>query len=301
MSSICWIILITATAIDTIEGFTTTQCENDIGNRNWQQISNRRKRIVGGEMSQAGEWPWSVSLMANKYGTFVHMCGGTLIDPQWILTASHCFRPFPGYMFLSDDPNIWLARLGEHDMRDETIPHVDAKVSQVFVLPNGTIFGEHDIALLKLEEPATLNEYVDVVCLPENGEDVPEGTKCYTAGWGNFNAGKEEFQLKALHHVDVAIVSASKCNESYVSLKEQKNRNLAITDNMICAGHENGGKDACSYDSGGPLVCKSNDVWVHVGIVSYGEECALAEYPGVYTKVSRYMDWIKKVQQGEIS
>ena len=87
--------------------------------------------------------------------------------------------------------------------------------------------------------------------------------------------------------VKVPIITNSECRNT-------KLRNQLITEDMICAGYANGGKDACSGDSGGPLVCKNGNNAVITGIVSWGIECALENYPGVYTRVPYFLQWIKK-------
>uniref|UniRef100_A0A7N8Y7F0 Peptidase S1 domain-containing protein n=1 Tax=Mastacembelus armatus TaxID=205130 RepID=A0A7N8Y7F0_9TELE len=85
-----------------------------------------------------------------------------------------------------------------------------------------------------------------------------------------------------LQEVSIPIVSNTRCNAAYGS----------ITSNMMCAGLTQGGKDSCQGDSGGPLVSKNNTVWVQAGVVSFGYGCAKPNYPGVYTRVSQYENWI---------
>uniref|UniRef100_A0A3P9NDM9 trypsin n=1 Tax=Poecilia reticulata TaxID=8081 RepID=A0A3P9NDM9_POERE len=87
--------------------------------------------------------------------------------------------------------------------------------------------------------------------------------------------------------VEVPVVGNSQCKSSY--------GDSAITDNMMCAGLLEGGKDSCQGDSGGPMVSKQGNLWIQSGIVSFGEGCAKPNFPGVYTRVSQYESWINSV------
>ena len=88
-----------------------------------------------------------------------------------------------------------------------------------------------------------------------------------------------------LQYVRVPAITNSACNSSYGG---------SITDSMLCAGYPGvGGKDACQGDSGGPFVCNNNGNAVIAGVVSWGYGCADANYPGVYSRVTKVLDWIK--------
>lgn len=139
---------------------------------------------------------------------------------------------------------------------------------------------DNDIAIIKVATPLKLGSTnAQKVALPASGSDPAVGNKLRVSGWGYL---KEGGSLPAnLMRVDVDVVDRSQCNSLYGSNQ--------ITSNMICAGDvKNGGKDSCQGDSGGPVVL-SNQV---VGIVSWGYGCARPGYPGVYTRVSNYINWI---------
>ncbi|KAF7660224.1 hypothetical protein LDENG_00286220 [Lucifuga dentata] len=138
-----------------------------------------------------------------------------------------------------------------------------------------------DLMLIKLRVPMVLNSYVSLVPLPRQGTGVTEGWVCRVSGWGYIGLGGDHQAPLTLRTVKVPIFSTARCNSSEVFRGN-------ITANMICAGFSTGGKDACKGDSGGPLVCGG-----HVyGVVSWGNGCGDAKFPGVYTAVSKFRRWI---------
>ncbi|XP_020559208.1 trypsin isoform X3 [Oryzias latipes] len=137
-----------------------------------------------------------------------------------------------------------------------------------------------DIMLIKLRAPMILNRMVSLAPLPRQGTGVVAGHMCRVSGWGYDNQGGVQGPV-TLRTVHVPVVSTAKCNSS-----DSFDGN--ITANMICAGHQAGGKDACKGDSGGPLMCRGRVY----GLVSWGNGCGDAKFPGVYTAVSRFRRWI---------
>ncbi|XP_055970165.1 plasma kallikrein isoform X2 [Sorex fumeus] len=240
-------------------------------------------RIVGGTDSSWGEWPWQVSLQVKLSGRS-HVCGGSIIARQWILTAAHCFDELP----LSDIWQIYSGILNLSAITNEThfshikkiIIHQNYKVSE----------SGHDIALMKLETPLNFTEYQKPICLPSKEDVNTIYTNCWVTGWG-YTKERGEIQ-SILQKTTIPLVANEECQKRY--------RDYKITKQMICAGYKEGGKDACKGDSGGPLVCKHNGIWQLVGITSWGEGCARKNQPGVYTKVAEYLDWIlEKIQDND--
>ncbi|XP_045408307.1 plasma kallikrein isoform X2 [Lemur catta] len=238
-------------------------------------------RIVGGTNSSWGEWPWQVSLQV-QLGSRRHMCGGSIIGRQWVLTAAHCFVGLPL-------PDIWRIYSGILNLSDITKETPVSLIKEIIVHQNYKISeGGHDIALIKLHAPLNYTEFQKPICLPSKGDINTIYTNCWVTGWG-FSEEKGEIQ-NTLQKVNIPLVTNEECQKRY--------RDYQITKEMVCAGYKEGGKDACKGDSGGPLVCKHNGMWRLVGITSWGEGCARKEQPGVYTKVAEYVDWILEKTQG---
>jgi secreted trypsin-like serine protease len=139
----------------------------------------------------------------------------------------------------------------------------------------------HDIAILRLSQPVQLNSYVSVICLP--GTDPQEGAAVTVAGWGVTSKGSS--LATTLRQVTVKVTNAQ-ANAAYPS-------NFNVQRQIGASIPYVGGKDSCQGDSGGPLMYNSNGQWYLSGVVSFGNECALSNYPGVYTRTSAYISWIR--------
>jgi len=237
-------------------------------------------RIVGGVEANPHSWPWMAALLKN--GNF-QFCGGSLIAPQWVMTAGHCFYG------ADTTPGIYTVKLGAHDdSKPETGMQFNAKVQKIFVNPKfnpRTI--SNDITLLKLTAPVTYTNYISPVCLPSSSDsDDPAGTNGVCTGWGATREGGST--VNKLMQVVLPIVDHGVCTQEYQGFGGAK-----VDGTMICAGLENGGKDSCQGDSGGPFVFNRNGKWVQTGIVSWGKGCAEAGYAGVYGRVQSFLDFIQ--------
>ncbi|XP_063076941.1 testisin-like [Engraulis encrasicolus] len=228
------------------------------------------RRIVGGQDAPPGSWPWQVSLQ-RPYG---HVCGASLINNEWLLTAAHCFN--------SDDASFWTVKLGQEcsgarpECRD---------LAAIVLHPgwNSTGF-HHDIALLRLSSPVNFTDCIRPVCLADKDSVFPHGTDSWVTGWGYIQEGVA--LNGTLQEVKIPVVENGICSGLLAP--------QTVTADMICAGLLAGGKDACLEDSGGPLVAKQGSVWIQSGVVSFGIGCGRRGRPGVYTRVSSYQDWINK-------
>ncbi|XP_046877719.1 plasminogen [Hypomesus transpacificus] len=224
-------------------------------------------RIVGGCVSKPHSWPWQISLRTN---TGIHFCGGTLIAAQWVLTAAHCLER-------SKRPSAYKVYLGTYKERGYEASKQEKNLVKLIVEPGGA-----DIALLKLDSPALLNDKVQPACLPEKDYVVPSGTECYVTGWGETQGTGGEGVLK---ETGFPVIENKVCNRpSYLAGR--------VKDHEMCAGNIEGGTDSCQGDSGGPLVCHAQNAFILQGVTSWGLGCANAMRPGVYARVAKFVDWI---------
>lgn len=237
-------------------------------------IANKPNRIVGGHDTAPYQYPW-VALLTylNRF-----YCAATIINDRYVVTAAHCVRGFR-------EENMRVA-VGYHK-RNETF-HPDGGVYKVqYIIPHAKYSPaqfNNDIALIKIKGTFKLGGTIRPVCFAERGKTF-SGENGTVTGWGALSeSGAVSNTLK---DVIVPILSNDECRKS-------KYPATRITDNMLCAGLIAGGKDACQGDSGGALHIISNNCHKIVGIVSWGEGCAVAGYPGVYTRFNRYISWIQR-------
>jgi transmembrane serine protease 3 len=238
-------------------------------------------RIVGGVEARPGSNPWIVSLQ--NYG--MHFCGGTLIrvnnkdESDIVITAAHCVPDGFNGDIVFGAHNLARAQPGQMTVpATRAVPHPEYN-------PDTTL---NDIAVVKLSKPIKFTKTIQPACLPAKGEIVPDTAQGTVAGWGHTQEGAYDTS-KILMQVGVPVVSSDKCINNY--------RQIYMTISkreMLCAGYSAGGKDACQGDSGGPLVFAGKDGYVLQGVVSFGEGCAREDKPGVYSRVSNYIDWIQR-------
>ncbi|KAG5262735.1 hypothetical protein AALO_G00278290 [Alosa alosa] len=259
----------TSNGTDSDNDFNCTQQSKDICGT--APISNR---IVGGQDASVGSWPWQVSLQ----GPYGHVCGGSLINKEWVLSAAHCFS--------SNSTSGWIISLGRQSLLNFNPNEVSRTVAEIILHPNyDASTNENDMALLRLSSAVSFSGYIRPVCLAASGSIFHQGTDSWVTGWGAIKEGEPLPNPGVLQEVEVPVVDNKVCDELLIFTK--------ITENMICAGLREGGKDSCQGDSGGPMVMKEDSVWVQSGVVSFGIGCARPDLPGVYARVSRYEDWIK--------
>ena len=254
--------------------------------------------IIGGTDAIQGEFPFAVLLgYRGSGGREAFLCGGTLINRRYVLTAAHCHEDSDAAF-----KRIRVAYIGEFDVSKDPDCNDCKPVQKMEIGRNDVKLHEKwdqnrfqagfDIALVRLPRPATTviedsEELVVPVCLPWRGESVPK-TQTKVVGWGKASNSQNSRDLKdfgvfksRLQKVRLPLASNSECQRIY-------------GERYVCAGGEKG-KDSCNGDSGGPLVSAALDnVQFLLGIVSFGSSVCGQGFPGIYTNVEFYMDWIRR-------
>ncbi|KAL7977310.1 hypothetical protein Chor_009259 [Crotalus horridus] len=191
-----------------------------------------------------------------------------------------------------------MALLGTHQLFNLSHDAVFAMVEKIVLHPdfNGKTASLGDIALIQLKTPVKFTSSIMPICLPTS-ENFSVEADCWITGWGKIKYGVPLPPPLTLQEVKVSLINQNDCNGIYNDFPVMGLGEDAIKDDMICAGYPNDGKDSCQGDSGGPLVCQLQGRWTQAGIVSWGIGCASKRYPGVYTSVPYYSDWIKDVME----
>lgn len=233
-------------------------------------------RIVGGQAAEAGQFPFQVSIREFIDVPLSHICGGSLVSDTYVLTAGHCCEGAFAFLFhavAGDTHSLLPEGTEEHRAVKKIIQHEAFDMNSIV----------NDICLLELSEPFELNEFVNVIELPEQMQPTNASTVCTVTGFGTKSEGNP-FLPETLQWVEVPVVGDEECNEAYGSM------GATVYDSMICAGVPEGGKDSCQGDSGGPMF--DSETGEQLGIVSWGYGCARPGYPGVYTEVAYFIDWM---------
>lgn len=229
-------------------------------------------RILGGEYAEIADFPWQLSL---KYD-FFHACGASILSARRALTAAHCYNkaiPVRNYTVTagssmkhqSANNNVRVIKFIRH-------PHYD----------NHTLQG--DIAVLWLEQDLVFSQTVQPVRLPKQNEVVVHGAIAYVSGWGcaSTHPSRSTETTRQLRWTALKVVSNKRCNIFYTG---------DILNDMLCAGSEYYERDSMLGDSGGALVIGN----VQIGVVSWGKNIVSGKYPGVYSRVAFYTNWIKSI------
>ncbi|XP_014276587.1 serine proteinase stubble [Halyomorpha halys] len=263
---------------------------DDLNMTNYKEVCGRRlfpeSRVVGGDKSTFGKWPWQISLRQWRTSTYLHKCGAALLNENWAITAAHCVENVP--------PSDLLLRLGEHDLsvEDEPYGYQERRVQIVASHPqfDPRTF-EYDLALLRFYEPVSFQPNIIPICVPEDDINFV-GSTAYVTGWGRLY---EDGPLPSvLQEVSVPVINNSLCETMYRAAGYIEH----IPDIFICAGWKKGGFDSCEGDSGGPMVIQRPDRrWLLAGVISWGIGCAEPNQPGVYTRISQFRDWINQILQ----
>ncbi|KAF2349732.1 Serine proteases trypsin domain [Trinorchestia longiramus] len=255
-----------------------------------RQQSNRVKRIVNGVEALPGHWPWTVVVNLNPYGLGSIICGGTLISDRYVITAGHCIvrAMIDGKRTL----DYFSVKVGVLQW-EAPVEAIQLKAFHAAPLYDADSFAD-DIAVLELFKPVTFNETVQPICLPQEFEDFI-GQQAYVTGWGH-NQSTGSSYTDFLQETEVQVLSQHKCCQVLKSPQDSLEKRKAA----LCAGYVDGRTDACQGDSGGPLMVETQcGRWVLIGVVSYGQSCAEADMPGIYSSVPHFRRWITQITKLE--
>ncbi|XP_041974875.1 trypsin, alkaline C-like [Aricia agestis] len=236
-------------------------------------VPQNPQRIVGGSVTSIGNYPSIVALLFSWTGaSYTQICGGTIINNRAILSAAHCFD--------GDAAWQWRIRVGSTNANSGGVVHNTNRIINHASYNRNTM--DNDIAILHSASTFTFNNNVRAVSIAGANYNLADNQVVWAAGWGTTSfQGSSSEQLR---HVQIWTVNQNTCRTRYAELR------YTITDNMLCSGWlDVGGRDQCQGDSGGPLYHNG----ILVGVCSWGERCALARYPGVNARVSRYTAWIQ--------
>ena len=265
-------------------------------------------RIVGGEATSQREWPWQIALFLRAGGREFYTCGGSLIAPNWVLSAAHCFQAET-----SKNPDDWTVASNVGKLSYVGLPAgaTTRKVKRLVVNERyDTNTHENDVALLELAQPLQ-GSTIAPQMVPDRALET--NRPATVTGWGltrwlvpqkdqqgkvtgfvdgstNQPIDLAKAQSPDLHKVAIPLVDVTQCAAAYGA------QGTTIDQRNLCAGMPEGGKDSRQGDSGGPLMTQTAaGEWRQIGVVSFGIGCAIKGKPGVYTRVSAFSDWIKGV------
>uniref|UniRef100_A0A8C1L6D5 Zgc:112285 n=1 Tax=Cyprinus carpio TaxID=7962 RepID=A0A8C1L6D5_CYPCA len=217
---------------------------------------NTVERIVSGNDARPHSWPWQVSLQVRPRGSkyYVHVCGGTLIHKNWVLTAAQ-------------DANSWRIVLGKHQLK---------RAESHFRYPAHSEL-DYDIALVKAATDIQSSNFIHYACLPRKQINLKPGHYCWVSGWGDTRGGKENVSLaEALNQAQLPIIDYKTC-------RQKKFWGDHVRDSMICG--DSGGPLLCQV---------GRDRWEVYGIVSFGPiGCTVENKPSVFNHTTAYIPWIE--------
>ncbi|XP_039084209.1 probable threonine protease PRSS50 [Hyaena hyaena] len=242
--------------------------------------------------AMARRWPWMVSVRAN--GT--HVCAGTLIASQWVLTVAHC---------LNQNEFIYSVRVGSPriDQTSQTTTDVPA----LWVIVNrryqshrywSWVGQANNIALLKLAWPLKYSKYVWPICLPGLDFEVKDHSVCTVTGWGLPRVDGVWPQFRTIQEKEVTILNSEECNQFYHKFSKVPSLVQIVDSQMVCT-KDFEREQFCYEMSGEPLVCAVDTTWYLVGLVSWGPGCTKSKAPPIYLQVASYQQWIWERMNGQ--
>nr|6NMB_A Chain A, Urokinase-type plasminogen activator [Homo sapiens]6NMB_B Chain B, Urokinase-type plasminogen activator [Homo sapiens]6NMB_C Chain C, Urokinase-type plasminogen activator [Homo sapiens]6NMB_D Chain D, Urokinase-type plasminogen activator [Homo sapiens] len=251
-----------------------------------QKTLRPRFKIIGGEFTTIENQPWFAAIYRrHRGGSVTYVCGGSLISPCWVISATHCFIDYP-------KKEDYIVYLGRSRLNSNTQGEMKFEVENLILHKDysaDTLAHHNDIALLKIRSKegrcAQPSRTIQTICLPSMYNDPQFGTSCEITGFGKENS-TDYLYPEQLKMTVVKLISHRECQQPHYYGSE-------VTTKMLCAADPQWKTDSCQGDSGGPLVCSLQGRMTLTGIVSWGRGCALKDKPGVYTRVSHFLPWIR--------
>ncbi|XP_055449935.1 serine protease 38 [Psammomys obesus] len=233
-------------------------------------------KILGGRPAPYQKWPWQVSV----HYAGLHVCGGSILNAYWVLSAAHCFAREKNIQTF--DMYVGITNLEVASRYTQWF-----EVNLVLIHPTYKMYHPigGDVALVQLKSPIIFSDFVLPICLPPYNLNL-NNVSCWTTGWGLVT--KEGTTLKTLQEVKLPLIPWFQCQLLY-------GLTSFLLPEMFCAGDVTNSKtvkNVCEGDSGSPLVCKLNETWLQIGIVSWGRGCAQPLYPGVFANITYFLNWI---------
>ncbi|KAH9494809.1 hypothetical protein Btru_017821 [Bulinus truncatus] len=231
---------------------------------------NPESQVIHGDYASEKAWPW-MGLLRGEVGS----CGAVLISEQWVITAAHCLPGVYSVSFGQTDKSRWTKK--------SQVRYADYEVAHHSYSKRGKFA---DIAMVKLDRPVQVTDYVRPACLPHHNITY---TACYATGWGKDSPHKVSAS-RYLKQLRVALLQNNVC--AYRWLVD----GTRITDTHICLARN---KDSprsgiCEGDSGSPLNCRSGDRYYAAAVASFVERgCEKKYLPDVYTRVLPFLDWVR--------
>uniref|UniRef100_U5EUF2 Putative trypsin n=1 Tax=Corethrella appendiculata TaxID=1370023 RepID=U5EUF2_9DIPT len=246
------------------------------------QRSSSKNRIVLGFPAKPKQFPWQVSLNGYNSDGNRGICGGSVISPDWILTAAHCVTG-----------KVRMEVLLGSIVRDQ--PELRLESETFFHHANyKPLLLENDVALIRLPYSINYTENILPIALPPRqfSDELFVNAKAVVSGFGRINDSPGSTVSPTLNWANIRIITNQRCNESYSDEREYED----IYDSTICGvGFDFDNQSTCNGDSGGPLVLRQdNDIPIQIGVVSFVSNYGCASgNPSGYARITKFLDWIE--------